>query len=525
MRVVHRFCQFLRDTSITAVASRWGQGIVRDRRLSTGATPAEANDHFFRYTSGRWLYDEQLQLENRYVEFNIQALRHTAAHVLGSRCIEMSKVPEGFYNKVLSLKMEDGREVLARIPNPNAGNPKHIVASEVATLDFARNVLHIPAPKVLAWSSPSLPQNPIGPEYMLMEKVQGCQLSEVWDNMSEAQRFGLIKSLVNIERKLASTEFAAYGSLYYKDTHPHGRNIIDRDAAMDDEVISKFELGPTTERSFWEDEKKELDLDRGSWNSAQEYLSAVAKREIAIIRSPCSRKTKGNPISSRIISSRPDIHVQHLEQFLAVLAYILPPEELSRPVLLHHDLHAGNIFVDHADPTKISGIIDWQTAHTAPLFMQAKFPSIIECHDAYPWGAVQPSLPNDYDNLPESERTLASEQLDRVRLKKYYELASRKFNPLLVKAMDFMRRDEDPTTFIFHIVGRSSLDGPIPIKEILIQVYEKWDQIMRRNGLDIPCPISFSEDEIKATRQLVQTWAELYAEFDRLRLENTGKDG
>jgi hypothetical protein len=96
----------------------------------------DSSNDFFRYTSGRWLYDEQIQLRRRYLEFNIQALTECASRELGTRCVRISKLPEGLYNKVFSLKMEDGREVLARIPNPNAGYPDDIVSSEVATLDF-----------------------------------------------------------------------------------------------------------------------------------------------------------------------------------------------------------------------------------------------------------------------------------------------------------------------------------------------------------------------------------------------------
>jgi hypothetical protein len=48
----------------------------------------------------------------------------------------MTKIPEGLYNKMFFLKMENGREALGRIPNPNAGHPQLVVASEVATLDF-----------------------------------------------------------------------------------------------------------------------------------------------------------------------------------------------------------------------------------------------------------------------------------------------------------------------------------------------------------------------------------------------------
>lgn len=32
--------------------------------------------------------------------------------------------------------MDDGREVIAKLPNPNAGRPYFTTASEVATMDF-----------------------------------------------------------------------------------------------------------------------------------------------------------------------------------------------------------------------------------------------------------------------------------------------------------------------------------------------------------------------------------------------------
>ncbi len=75
-------------------------------------------------------------MAKRYVKFNVQALQQIASQALRSRCVELRKLPEGLYNKVLSLRMENGKEILARIPNPNAGHPHYVVASEVATLDF-----------------------------------------------------------------------------------------------------------------------------------------------------------------------------------------------------------------------------------------------------------------------------------------------------------------------------------------------------------------------------------------------------
>ncbi|KAJ5182490.1 phosphotransferase enzyme family protein [Penicillium capsulatum] len=183
--------------------------------------------------------------------------------------------------------MENGKEVLARIPNPNAGNPQSVVASEAATLDFHRDVLDIPVPKVMG-SSSHLSQNPVGAEYILMERVKCRQLSDVWDTMSEAQRFDPVKSLVEIERRLASTSFAGYGSLYHKDTIP-SHNSMGALVGVDEGTTPEFVLGPTTERSFWENEKQELEIDRGPYfvytgKTAQEYLTAITNREIALVQ-------------------------------------------------------------------------------------------------------------------------------------------------------------------------------------------------------------------------------------------------
>lgn len=46
------------------------------------------------------------------------------------------KFREGQYNKVFQLVMDNGAEVVAKIPNPNCGPAYYTTASEVATVDF-----------------------------------------------------------------------------------------------------------------------------------------------------------------------------------------------------------------------------------------------------------------------------------------------------------------------------------------------------------------------------------------------------
>lgn len=107
------------------------------------ATSNPDYENFFRYTSGRWLWDEEQQLQDRYKPFNVAELQLVAAQAIGSgSCVSMIKLAEGGYNKVFRLLMDDGKKVLARIPNPNAGPPFYTTASEVATMEFVSSPSH-----------------------------------------------------------------------------------------------------------------------------------------------------------------------------------------------------------------------------------------------------------------------------------------------------------------------------------------------------------------------------------------------
>lgn len=94
-------------------------------------------ERLFRYTSGRWLWDEEQQLRDRYKAFNVSQLQNLAAQAIGSEgCDSISKLAEGGFNKAFRLEMNDGKSILARIPNPNAGPAVYTTASEVATMEF-----------------------------------------------------------------------------------------------------------------------------------------------------------------------------------------------------------------------------------------------------------------------------------------------------------------------------------------------------------------------------------------------------
>lgn len=103
--------------------------------------------------------NESEKLAVRYRKFDLKALIDVAANVKGRSersCMEQQnpfsfyfslfnissigirvlKCVEGQFNKALILTMDDGDEVVAKIPNPNVGPSFYMLASEVATRHF-----------------------------------------------------------------------------------------------------------------------------------------------------------------------------------------------------------------------------------------------------------------------------------------------------------------------------------------------------------------------------------------------------
>ena len=123
----------------------------------------------------------------------------------------------GSYNKVFALNFDNRVEAIARIPTTLAGAPFFTSASEVATLEFVREVLGIRAPRVFAWSADAT-ANSVGTEYIIMEKMSGVESHHRWTHIAKAPEvFPLLDGVFNIESSFEGAPFSQIGSLYFKD--------------------------------------------------------------------------------------------------------------------------------------------------------------------------------------------------------------------------------------------------------------------------------------------------------------------
>ena len=76
---------------------------------------------FFRFTSERWLGDEQAQLQEPYVKFNVSALHEITVSIVEAKyCISMTRITRGGSNIVLRRSMDNSIFVIAHIPRMSA---------------------------------------------------------------------------------------------------------------------------------------------------------------------------------------------------------------------------------------------------------------------------------------------------------------------------------------------------------------------------------------------------------------------
>ena len=112
--------------------------LIRTSHTSTDWNRCEA---FFRFSRGRFVCDETNEMAKRHVRFDLNELCQVAATAVGStRCSNVEKCADGMYNKAFILTMDNGKQVIAKVPNPNAGRPHFTTASEVATMDFVGQI-------------------------------------------------------------------------------------------------------------------------------------------------------------------------------------------------------------------------------------------------------------------------------------------------------------------------------------------------------------------------------------------------
>ncbi|OQE93061.1 hypothetical protein PENNAL_c0006G00637 [Penicillium nalgiovense] len=318
-----------------------------------------------------------------------------------------------------------------------------------------------------------------------MERSRGVKLGKLWDDIPGPDKFEIVQQLVGFEKALVSIRFPIYGSIYYANNL---RNV-DSNQMIElgnrkNTVGVEFAVGPTTNRTFFDDGRDAVDVRRGPWTSIEDYVSACANRELACLQTfsefPRPQGLFYGPGQYQPTAQRKQ---EALQNVLKVAKFLSPKDkEISKPALWHPDLHGDNIFVNPDQPTEIISIIDWQAA---------RHPALIEFEGPIPEGL------NPEEQL-EAKKLRAAQSLYQL-----YDIQTMQECPEIAAALNFK----------IHSLARLRVFQALFLVTENPSSREEWATSV---GSSIPCPLSFTEEDKKQQNVDEAKWAsgvELMEEF------------
>jgi hypothetical protein len=279
--------------------------------------------------------EDSWYMETPPLNLNYDALKHVATHFLpGSHgaCIDISTLQRGTFHEIRVLHFEDGWTCIGRFTRE--AEPLAKVESELATLEHVRKHTTIPVPKVYLTNHSD--NNCVGAPFVLMERMHGVPLGDIWEDLSLDHKLDAIKQLAGIHGQLASQKFDTIGSI-----RPDGS------------------VGPFLDQVQWWQPLSEL-----PFGNTSDYINSYLKEDNPDRRA--SARALYPAIKEKLS--------EHLERNAGNPTLIAPYR------LIHPDLNFRNLLVTQEEgmPPEICGVIDWDWSCTGHLYFLCEYPLSIQ---------------------------------------------------------------------------------------------------------------------------------------------------
>ncbi|RDW93814.1 aminoglycoside phosphotransferase family protein [Aspergillus mulundensis] len=469
-------------------------------------------------------FNETKRQEQRHVKFDVDALLQAIAASV-KRPVEditsLVKLHEGDHNRILQATFNDKLQVLAKIPYHTVA--KHYeIASEAATLTLLRHYKFTQVPEVLGYSADA--NNPVKTEYLLMSKVPGRRLSEVWPDLDDEAKEKVAIQIVRLEADIMGLKFPASGSLYFKNDLPEGTETYNRKRATDtrDPIV----VGPSAQRDWWTGFRAQLHVHRGPWLKFRKAATAPAIREMVVCKKhaiPLKTRQRWLRELYQFQQFEPKHYVELLKQYMRLSSVISVASThfLARRTLRHPNLSPENILVDPQTPGEITGLIDWQGAEILPLGLCAGLPPHSQqCKDPNPHQLNNPesTLPETWDFLNNSLQESKRHGGEQYISPQQYMTLSRDMNRSHFRALKNSGAMIRPR--LYRHASKPWDGGLLDLQYALVHASSNWRSLqssrlfglldrgnrpvaarlnreIMHSFLKYPCPLQYSEEEFE----------------------------
>ncbi|KAI1148588.1 phosphotransferase enzyme family-domain-containing protein [Nemania diffusa] len=355
---------------------------------------------------------------------------------------------EGAFTKLYTVSF-DNQAFVMRVSLPVC--PRTKTEAEVATLDWVRLHTRLRVPHVKAYDSSR--NNPLGFEWVLMEKLHGKPLSQCWSSWT----YGLKRRLV---RQIADFTAATFNKAFQD-----GIGSISKAASNSDGRTHDHNRGPFFETSDWV--RSRLQFALSDLTSRLSSTTSEAEKEMLHRMVELTRRIER--LMPKFISSSDNIASQETTLYTA-------EEGPALTMLFHDSLSLDNMLVD--DQGVLRGVLDWQCIPCVPLqegcqfpaFLQQKYDRFREPFRRFYLGDEDRPHPAYYKHYNQYELT---------KLRRYY------IAQMLDRERSFMGiwRDKSSADWRDYEAAVQNCDN-----EFTISAVEKWVEAMERgkNPAQVP---------------------------------------
>ena len=364
--------------------------------------------------------------------------RHLFPHA-DSAAVELTVkfLAEGSFNKVYTVNTKTTSIVKSYIFRATLPvEPGDKLRNEVATLDYIKQQTTIPVPTVIAYDSSS--ENDLGFEWILMEKIPGAPLCDIWGRLSDSSKETITREIASYVVKMRKNcVLHEIGGLY------HGSN-------------AEFVIGPIVAQSMFMNARRQLiSRNRGPYHLDSDYARALIDVQITDVHFLKTMPCNDPNFDEDILEDGPAI-LHAMEGLLPLIPAIFPQVKKNEPfltTLLHPDISLNNIMVD-PNTLKITGIVDWECTNASPKWQ-----------DTYPQFLTRPEAEEEPDRVEPGDTDMLRNELwdnwEKMQLRRVFDEVA---GPLVEEPLAKFKRE-----FIYHV----------DIVEMTQVMVERWIKVTR----------------------------------------------
>ncbi|KAI2464256.1 kinase-like protein [Annulohypoxylon bovei var. microspora] len=170
---------------------------------------------------------------------------------------------DGTYNKIYAVSY-DQKQLIMRVSLPVC--PRTKTESEAATIQWIYENTNLPVPKVECYDSSR--NNPIGFEWILMERIDGIPLSQCWASVTQGAKERIVRQVARYAATAFTTQFKGISDERHREIATRMLMLVDRLREIEDRFFPTPEIGSS--QNLVHDDEESTDEgedvnDKGGW--------------------------------------------------------------------------------------------------------------------------------------------------------------------------------------------------------------------------------------------------------------------